>query len=84
MFQRDLQHEGRTRQFLIASHDAGGWDVVEALDSHVVRQVHSDDWHRVERARTVFTLQVELLKGEGGAAVEPRAGHARGARGAGR
>jgi hypothetical protein len=65
MFQRHLQHEGRTREFRIAPTTTGGWEVVEALDRAVVRQVHYDDWHRVERARTVFELQARLLTDAG-------------------
>jgi hypothetical protein len=84
MFQRHLEHEGRTRQFLIATHDTGGWDVVEALDRHVVRQVHYDDWHRVERARTVFALQVQSLTDEGWVAIDTPAADGSAVRAAGR
>ena len=52
MFNHRLQHQGRTRGFLISSRAAGGWDVLEEMDRHVVREVHYDDWHRVERQRT--------------------------------
>jgi hypothetical protein len=65
MFLRQLEHAGRTRRFLIASHESGGWDVREEADRDVVRQVHYDDWHRVERARTTFALRVLTLQEEG-------------------
>jgi hypothetical protein len=65
MFLRQLQHAGRTRRFVIASRESGGWDVREEADRAVVRQVHYDDWHRVERARTVFSQRVLILEEEG-------------------
>jgi hypothetical protein len=65
MFHKQLQHAGRTRRFLIASREAGGWEVREEIDRHVVRQTHYDDWHRVERARDAFTQRVQTLEGEG-------------------
>jgi hypothetical protein len=65
MFNHRLQHEGRTRGFLIESRAAGGWDVLEEMDRRVVREVHYDDWHRVERTLNVFAMRVESLKNEG-------------------
>jgi 23S rRNA A2030 N6-methylase RlmJ len=50
---------------LIETRAAGGWDVLEEQDRRVVREVHYDDWHRVERQLNVFTLRVEILKNEG-------------------
>ena len=65
MFNHRLEHEGRTRGFLISSRAAGGWDVLEEMDRRVVREVHYDDWHRVERTLNVFAMRVEILKNEG-------------------
>jgi hypothetical protein len=65
MFHRQLEHDGRTRRFLIASRENGGWEVREEADRHVVRQVHYDDWHRVERARSTFVQRVLVLEEEG-------------------
>ena len=65
MFNHRLEHEGRTRGFLIESRAAGGWDVLEEQDRRVVREVHYDDWHRVERQLNVFAMRVEILKNEG-------------------
>ena len=33
-----------------------GWDVSEEVDSQVLRAVHCEDWHRVERMLSVFEL----------------------------
>jgi hypothetical protein len=65
MFNHRLEHEGRTRGFMIESRAAGGWDVLEEMDRRVVREVHYDDWHRVERQLNVFAMRVEMLKNEG-------------------
>jgi hypothetical protein len=65
MFNHRLEHQGRTRGFLIETRAAGGWDVLEEQDRRVVREVHYDDWHRVERQLNVFALRVEILKNEG-------------------
>ena len=65
MFNHRLEHQGRTRGFLIESRAAGGWDVLEEMDRRVVREVHYDDWHRVERTLNVFAMRVETLMSEG-------------------
>jgi hypothetical protein len=65
MFLRQLKHAGRTARFSIVSGDAGGWEVREEVDRDVVRAVHYDDWHRVERARSVFALKAMHLQQEG-------------------
>ena len=65
MFNHRLEHQGRTRGFLIETRAAGGWDVLEEQDRRVVREVHYDDWHRVERQLSVFAMRVEILKNEG-------------------
>lgn len=84
MFNHRLEHQGRTRGFLIESRAAGGWDVLEEMDRRVVREVHYDDWHRVERTLNVFTLRVEMLKSEGWVALSSDAPPAELARAAGR
>jgi hypothetical protein len=45
--------------------------VLEEQDRRVVRQVHYDDWHRVERQLNVFAMRVEILKNEGWVPVSP-------------
>ena len=71
MFNHRLEHQGRTRGFLIETRAAGGWDVLEEQDRRVVREVHYDDWHRVERQLNVFAMRVEILKNEGWVPVSP-------------
>jgi hypothetical protein len=79
MFNHRLEHQGRTRGFLIETRAAGGWDVLEEQDRRVVREVHYDDWHRVERQLNVFALRVELLKNAGWVPLGTEAGAAQGA-----
>ena len=50
---------------MIASRAGGGWDVLEEADRRVVREVHYDDWHRVERQLHAFAARVEILKNQG-------------------
>ena len=38
-----------------------------------MREVHYDDWHRVERQLNVFAMRVEILKNEGWVPVTDRA-----------
>jgi hypothetical protein len=76
MFNHRLEHQGRTRGFLIAPRAAGGWDVLEEQDRRVVREVHYDDWHRVERQLNVFAMRVEILKNEGWVPVGSPTAHA--------
>jgi hypothetical protein len=59
---------------MIETRAAGGWDVLEEQDRRVVREVHYDDWHRVERQLNVFALRVEILKNEGWVPVGTDAG----------
>lgn len=70
MFERNLHCGGHTRRFLIESKGAAGWEAREEQDSAVVRAKVYDDWHRVERARSVFQEEILNLT-EQGWTVEP-------------
>lgn len=65
MFSVHLTNGGHVRTFTIDSLGYEGWEVSEAHDSDVLRRARYTDWHRVERARTVFTLKAALLTDEG-------------------
>lgn len=65
MFAKRLTNEGHTHQFVIAPLGREGWEVWEEHDSHVVRRSRYTDWHRVERARHLFSLRASLLTDEG-------------------
>ncbi len=49
----NLSNSGHTRRFQIKPLSATGWEVREEEDSHVVSSRVYNDWHRVERARSV-------------------------------
>ena len=65
MFERNLSCGGHTRRFLIESRGAQGWEVREEQDSAVVRAKLYDDWHRVERARSAFQVEIVSLTEQG-------------------
>lgn len=65
LFERNLSCDGHTRRFLIESKGAEGWEVREEQDSAVVRAKVYDDWHRVERARSVFQVEILTLTEQG-------------------
>jgi hypothetical protein len=58
MFSIALRHAEHTRKYRVSPSDISGWDLTLLEDLRPVRQVHYDDWHRVERA--VWTLQLEV------------------------
>jgi hypothetical protein len=60
---RHLIHCGHEHRFVV-TEDLQGWDVREEEDAIMVRHVHHDDWHRVERDTWLFELRaVELKQG---------------------
>jgi hypothetical protein len=65
MYSVHLTNRGHIRTFTIDSLGHEGWEVREAHDSDVLRQARYTDWHRVERARTMFDLRANLLTEEG-------------------
>jgi hypothetical protein len=65
LYFRHLQQEGHSRRLVISTVRPSGWDVREEHDLELVRLVHYDDWHRVERARDWFSRQAAELEDEG-------------------
>jgi hypothetical protein len=64
MFTKELTQGGHVRRFTI--REVGfGWEIREEQDTRVVRHVHYDDWHRVERALMTFREQVLELEEKG-------------------
>jgi hypothetical protein len=64
MFTRSLRNADHTRRYAIVETPAG-WEVRQEQDSQVVRRVEYQDWHRVERARRSFGLEVSELEAAG-------------------
>jgi hypothetical protein len=65
MFSTHLTHAGHTRTFSVQLLPEEGWEVVEKADSRVIRRIQYHDWHRVERALSVFSEQVRDLEAQG-------------------
>jgi hypothetical protein len=65
MFAKELRQEGHTRKFSIQDLGRDGWEVREEQDDRVLKQVCYTDWHRVERALSMFNLQIGELEGRG-------------------
>lgn len=65
MFAKSLKHSGHIRRFVVRDTGATGWEVREEQDDQILRQVRYNDWHRVERALAVFSLEVSNLERQG-------------------
>jgi hypothetical protein len=65
MFAKHLTNAGHTHRFLIVHAGPSGWEVREEHDSQVVRRARYTDWHRVERARQMFSLRASRLTDDG-------------------
>ena len=63
-FTKTLRKDAHTRRYQIR-FDVAGWHVVEHADSRVVRDAVYTDWHRVERVRRAFAVEMSSLRDEG-------------------
>lgn len=64
MYQRQLRQAGHTRRYEINERE-GAWEARALLDAQVVTHARYDDWHRVERVRLRFDLEVVSLEEAG-------------------
>jgi hypothetical protein len=65
MFSIALRHAEHTRKYNVVTSQASGWDLTLTEDLKPTRQVHYDDWHRVERALATLQLEVRELTAKG-------------------
>ena len=65
LFSKELRFAGHVRRFLINRLGREGWEVLEEQDRQVVKKVHYTDWHRVERALSLFNMEIGQLESEG-------------------
>lgn len=65
MFAKELRQAGHIRKFSITERGGDGWEVREIQDDRVLKQICYTDWHRVERALHVFTIQIGDLERQG-------------------
>lgn len=61
---KNLRYADRTRRFSIAVTDSG-WEVRDERDNELVKRQRLSDWHRVERARQSFSIELETLRQKG-------------------
>jgi hypothetical protein len=61
---RELINSGHSHRFIVMS-DVNGWEVREEEDSRLIKRVHREDWHRVERDTRLFEMTARTLKGNG-------------------
>jgi hypothetical protein len=65
MFSVQLERQGHVRRYSISTSESGGWEVKLESDRQLARQSNYRDWHRVERARAAFALEVSELTAHG-------------------
>ncbi len=65
MFSIALQHDEHTRKYRVAASQPSGWELTLTEDTKATRQVHYDDWHRVERALAAWQLEIARLTEKG-------------------
>ncbi len=59
-FNRTLTKGEHVHRFMVQSHGEG-WEVREEEDAALVKRVHRDDWHRVERDGLLFAMTARDL-----------------------
>ena len=64
MFSVSLTNADHIRRYSISFLDGAGWEVTRQQDGELTRSCYHD-WHRVERARAVFALEVSKLTERG-------------------
>jgi hypothetical protein len=65
MFAKELRRGDHTRKFSIRDAGTSGWEVRDEQEDRVLKHVHYSDWHRVERALNMFSLQIDDLESNG-------------------
>ncbi len=65
LFVKQLKQAGKMIRFSILPAQGGWWELLEESDSQILRQVRVSDWHRVERARDIFSLKALTLQDNG-------------------
>jgi hypothetical protein len=65
MFSIALRHDEHTRKYRVTASQLSGWELTLTEDTKPTRQIHYDDWHRVERALLTWQLEIDELTGKG-------------------
>jgi hypothetical protein len=64
MFSVSLMNADHIRRYTISFLNNAGWEVTRQQDGELIRRSYHD-WHRVERARAAFALEVSQLTERG-------------------
>ena len=65
MYSRILRNGTHIRTFTISSSMPSGWEVKDQAGVDVLGSHRYNDWHRVERAMLMFTVEAARLLDEG-------------------
>jgi hypothetical protein len=65
MFSVSLMNADHIRRYSISFLSGAGWEVTRQQDGELTRRSCYHDWHRVERARALFALEVSKLTERG-------------------
>jgi hypothetical protein len=65
VFQKLLTNGDHICSFVIDALGTNGWAVREERDRQIVQDKHYRDWHRVERARSLFVWKATQLSDSG-------------------
>lgn len=65
MFQISLRQADHVRRYSISPCESSGWEVRLEQDAELTRCNCYHDWHRVERAKAAFELEVARLTARG-------------------
>jgi hypothetical protein len=65
MFVKEFHRAGHIKRLSIEQQGGEGWDVRLEQDNRLLKQTRYTDWHRVERAITMFALEIEELEAFG-------------------
>ena len=65
MFAIALRQAEHTRNYHVTAAQPSGWELTLLEDQQPTRQVHYEDWHRVERALATLQLEVMALTANG-------------------
>jgi hypothetical protein len=60
MFTKEMVHGGHTTRFSVTPSAREGWELRVERDSRLVRRAHYTDWHRLERAVSTLSMEVEM------------------------
>ena len=72
MFALTLRQANHVRHYSIVRSGLLGWEIRLEEDSKLRRLDHYRDWHRVERAMALFTIESSQLQESGWRVIETR------------